>query len=320
MEGDKVMSVLVNKEIIFFGGKGGVGKTTCSSAYSLSLARRGYKTLVLSTDPAHSLGQIFQVELGDAPKKLDTNFYGIEIDPETESKRYINRIRQQMQGSFSANIIIEIQRQLDAAYHSPGAEEAAIFDRFIEIIDLVGTEYQRVVFDTAPTGHTLRLLSLPELMDRWLQGMIERRRNVNEMMRMASVVDKSLEERIKDDPVMRILLDRKQRFEKAKEFLIDKKRAGFVFVLNPQQLPILETEKAVGFLERNGIPVEGIIINRIMPDDIDSEFFAKRKQVEDGYLRQIEAKFGDRILHRIPLMEYHISGYESIDRVAKIFS
>ena len=76
----------------------------------------------------------------------------------------------------------------------------------------------------------------------------------------------------------------------------------------------------MGFLERNGIPVEGIIINRIMPDDIDSEFFAKRKQVEDGYLRQIEAKFGDRILHRIPLMEYDISGYESIDRVAKIFS
>jgi arsenite-transporting ATPase len=320
MEGETVMSGLANKEILFFGGKGGVGKTTCSSAYSLSLARRGYKTLVLSTDPAHSLGQIFQVELGDAPKKLDTNLFGIEIDPETESKRYINRIRQQMQGAFSANIIIEIQRQLDAAYHSPGAEEAAIFDRFIEIIDLVGTEYQRVVFDTAPTGHTLRLLSLPELMDRWLQGMIERRRNVNEMMRMASVVDKSLEERIKDDPVMRILLDRKQRFEKAKEFLIDKKRAGFVFVLNPQQLPILETEKAVGFLERNGIPVEGIIINRIMPDDIDSEFFAKRKQVEDGYLRQIEAKFGDRILHRIPLMEYDISGYESIDRVAKIFS
>jgi len=319
MEGEKVMSGLVDKEIIFFGGKGGVGKTSCSSAYSLNLARMGYKTLVLSTDPAHSLGQIFQVELGDEPKKLDTNLYGIEIDPETESRKYINRIREQMQGSFSANIIIEIQRQLDAAYHSPGAEEAAIFDRFIEIIDMVGTEYQRVVFDTAPTGHTLRLLSLPELMGQWLQGMIERRRNVNDMMRMASVVDKSLEERINEDPVMKILLDRKQRFEKARGFLVDDKRAGFVFVLNPQQLPILETEKAVDFLERNGIPVEGIIINRIMPENIDSEFFSKRKQVEDGYLKQIEEKFGDRILCRIPLMEYDISGYESIDRVAKIF-
>ncbi|HOO13500.1 MAG TPA: TRC40/GET3/ArsA family transport-energizing ATPase, partial [Bacillota bacterium] len=259
------MPGLSDKEIIFFGGKGGVGKTTCSSAYSLNLARKGYKTLVLSTDPAHSLGQVFQVQMGDEPRKLDTNLYGIEIDPEVESRRYINRIKQQMQGSFSVNIIAEIQRQLDAAYHSPGAEEAAIFDRFIEVIDLVGKEYQRIVFDTAPTGHTLRLLSLPELMDRWLQGMIERRRNVNEMMRMASVVDKSLEERVKDDPVMRILLDRKRRFEKAKKFLIDDKRAGFVFVLNPQQLPILETEKAISFLERNGIPVEGVIINRVLP-------------------------------------------------------
>ncbi|HQA47179.1 MAG TPA: TRC40/GET3/ArsA family transport-energizing ATPase [Bacillota bacterium] len=313
------MPGLMNKEIIFFGGKGGVGKTTCSSAYSLNLARKGYKTLVLSTDPAHSLGQIFQVQMGDEPRKLDANLYGIEIDPEVESKRYINRIRQQMQGSFSVNIIAEIQRQLDAAYHSPGAEEAAIFDRFIEVIDLVGKEYQRIVFDTAPTGHTLRLLSLPELMDRWLQGMIERRRNVNEMMRMASVVDKSLEERIKDDPVMRILLDRKQRFEKAKKFLIDDKRAGFVFVLNPQQLPILETEKAISFLERNGIPVEGVIINRVLPEKTDGEFFKKRKEVEDRYMKQIEEKFGDRILYRIPLMEYDISGYESIDSVARIF-
>lgn len=313
------MPGLLDKEIIFFGGKGGVGKTTCSSAYSLNLARKGYKTLVLSTDPAHSLGQIFQVQMGDVPKQLDTNLYGIEIDPELESRRYINRIKQQMQGSFSVNIIAEIQRQLDAAYHSPGAEEAAIFDRFIEVIDLVGKEYQRIVFDTAPTGHTLRLLSLPELMDRWLQGMIERRRNVNEMMRMASVVDKSLEERIKDDPVMRILLDRKQRFEKAREFLVDDKRAGFVFVLNPQQLPILETEKAISFLERNGIPVEGVIINRVLPEKTDGEFFKKRKEVEDRYMKQIEEKFGDRVLYRIPLMEYDISGYESIDSVAKIF-
>lgn len=313
------MPGLSDKEIIFFGGKGGVGKTTCSSAYSLNLARKGYKTLVLSTDPAHSLGQVFQVQMGDEPRKLDTNLYGIEIDPEVESRRYINRIKQQMQGSFSVNIIAEIQRQLDAAYHSPGAEEAAIFDRFIEVIDLVGKEYQRIVFDTAPTGHTLRLLSLPELMDRWLQGMIERRRNVNEMMRMASVVDKSLEERVKDDPVMRILLDRKRRFEKAKKFLIDDKRAGFVFVLNPQQLPILETEKAISFLERNGIPVEGVIINRVLPEKTDGEFFKKRKEVEDRYMKQIEEKFGDRILYRIPLMEYDISGYESIDSVARIF-
>lgn len=314
------MSGLLDKEIIFFGGKGGVGKTTCSSAYSLNLARKGYKTLVLSTDPAHSLGQIFKTQLGDQPVKLDSNLYGIEIDPEKESRRYINRIKKQMQEGLSPNIVIEIQRQLDAAYHSPGAEEAAIFDRFIEIIDLVGTEYQRVVFDTAPTGHTLRLLSLPELMGKWLESMIERRRNVNDMMRMVSVVDKSLEERVKDDPVLRLMSDRKQKFEKAREFLVDDKRAGFVFVLNAQQLPILETEKAVGFLERNEIPVEGIIINRVLPDKTDSEFFRRRKEVEDEYLKQIEQKFGDRILHKIPLMEYDISGYESIDRVAKIFA
>ncbi|MBA1336676.1 MAG: Arsenical pump-driving ATPase TEMP [Firmicutes bacterium] len=313
------MANLKEKEIVFFGGKGGVGKTTCSSAYSLYLSRKGYKTLVLSTDPAHSLGQIFQVDLGAEPRMLEKNLYGIEIDPEKESRKYINSIKEQMKGSFSPIIISQIQQQLDAAYHSPGAEEAAIFDKFIEVIDMVGGEYERVVFDTAPTGHTLRLLSLPELMGGWLQGMIQRRKNINDMMKMASVADKSLAERVKEDPVLDILNRRKESFEKARTFIIDDKRAGFVFVVNAQRLPILETDKAINYLERNGVHVEGVIVNRVMPENIDSDFWRKRKEVEDKYMEEIQERFGDRILYRIPLMEHDISGYESIDSVARIF-
>ncbi|MDI6706828.1 MAG: TRC40/GET3/ArsA family transport-energizing ATPase [Bacillota bacterium] len=313
------MANLKEKEIVFFGGKGGVGKTTCSSAYSLYLSRKGYRTLVLSTDPAHSLGQIFQVDLGAEPRMLEKNLYGIEIDPEKESRKYINSIKEQMKGSFSPIIISQIQQQLDAAYHSPGAEEAAIFDKFIEVIDMVGGEYERVVFDTAPTGHTLRLLSLPELMGGWLQGMIQRRKNINDMMKMASVADKSLAERVKEDPVLDILNRRKESFEKARTFIIDDKRAGFVFVVNAQRLPILETDKAINYLERNGVHVEGVIVNRVMPENIDSDFWRKRKEVEDKYMEEIQERFGDRILYRIPLMEHDISGYESIDSVARIF-
>jgi len=313
------MNSLINKQVVFFGGKGGVGKTTCSSAFSLYMSGKGYKTLVLSTDPAHSLGDIFQVELGNTVKKLDENLFGIEIDPEIESKKYINRIKEQMKGGFSPLIINEIEKQLDAAYHSPGAAEAAIFDKFIEIIDRVGNEYDRVIFDTAPTGHTMRLLSLPELMGGWLEGMIRRRKDVNELFDMASKVEKSLEERAKEDPIIDILLRRKTDFEKARAFLIDEKKAGFVFVLNAQRLPIVETEKAINFLERYGIPVEGVIVNRILPDKIDSDFLKKRKEVEEKFLKQIDEKFGDRILYRIPLMEYDISGYESIDRIASFF-
>lgn len=313
------MANLKEKEIIFFGGKGGVGKTTCSSAYSLYLSRKGYKTLVLSTDPAHSLGQIFQVDLGAEPRKLEENLYGIEIDPEKESRKYINSIKEQMKGSFSPIIISQIQQQLDAAYHSPGAEEAAIFDKFIEVIDMVGREYERVVFDTAPTGHTLRLLSLPELMGGWLQGMIQRRKNINDMMKMASVADKSLTERAKEDPVLDILNRRKESFEKARTFIVDDKRAGFVFVINAQRLPILETDKAINYLERNGVHVEGVIVNRVMPENIDSYFWRKRKEVEDKYMEEIQERFGDRILYRIPLMEHDISGYESIDSVARLY-
>ncbi len=313
------MDGLINKQVVFFGGKGGVGKTTCSSAFSLYLSRKGYKTLVLSTDPAHSLGDIFETELGNEAVKLAENLYGIEIDPEIESKKYIDRIKKQMKGGFSPLIINEIEKQLDAAYHSPGAAEAAIFDKFIEIIDVVGREYDRVVFDTAPTGHTMRLLSLPELMGGWLDGIIKRRKDVNELFNMVSKVEKSLEERAREDPIIDILFKRKISFEKARTFLVDHKRAGFVFVLNPQRLPVIETEKAIGFLERYGIPVEGVIVNRVLPERVDSDFLMKRKEVEEKFLKQIEEKFGDRVLCTIPLMEYDISGYQSIDRIAAFF-
>lgn len=306
---------LICREVIFFGGKGGVGKTTCAAAYSLLLSRKGYRTLVVSTDPAHSLGDIFGVTIGSGVKELKENLYGLEIDPEKESKKYVDRIREQLKKSFSQVIIEDIQRQLDAAYHSPGAEEAAIFDKFIETVDLVGKEYDRVVFDTAPTGHTLRLLSLPELMEAWLEGMIERRKKVNNLVCMASASDKSLAERVKDDPVLEILYRRKEGFQKARTFLLAQGRAGFVFVLNPERLPIVETEKAISFLKRYGIPVEGVIVNRILPEDIESEFFRKRKEVEARFMKEIEEKFRGRILARIPLMEEDISGYESIERV-----
>jgi arsenite-transporting ATPase len=179
------------KKIIFFGGKGGVGKTTCSSAFAISCAKSGDKTLLVSTDPAHSLADVFGVTIGPEIIEIADNLYALEIDAELESKRYTDRIKSELPHGISPVIVEEITRQIDAAVLSPGSEEAAIFDKFIEIIEIRINEYDRIVFDTAPTGHTLRLLSLPELLGGWMDSMIKKRRQALNLMKMVSAKTRS---------------------------------------------------------------------------------------------------------------------------------
>merc|ERR1711879_356038 len=128
---------------VFFGGKGGVGKTTSSVAYAYKCAQEGLKTLVVSTDPAHSLCDIFDVQIGSEIVTLRANLDALEIDPEKESDAYIRRIKQNMKSTVSPVIIGEIEKQLDAASVSPGSEESAIFDKLVEIINTYGDTYKK---------------------------------------------------------------------------------------------------------------------------------------------------------------------------------
>jgi len=148
------------KKIIFFGGKGGVGKTSCASAYALASAKSGDKTLLVSTDTAHSLSDIFNKKLGPKEKKIEENLYCIEIDADEEAKKYIEGIKKNISESIDPNVVEEIKKQLEMAYVSPGTQENALFDKIMDLIETKIGGYKRIVFDTAPTGATLRLISL----------------------------------------------------------------------------------------------------------------------------------------------------------------
>ncbi|QEK11620.1 AAA family ATPase [Crassaminicella thermophila] len=286
-------------KFVFFGGKGGVGKTTSSAAYGYNCAKKGMKTLVVSTDPAHSLCDIFETTIGSEIKKLKENLYALEIDPEKESIKYINRIKTNMKKTVSPVIISEIEKQLDAASVSPGSEESAIFDKLVEIINEYGNEFDKVVFDTAPTGHTLRLLSLPELLGGWLDRLIEKRQKALKLLEMSNRKDK---DEIMKDPVIEILSNRKKKLEKAREILIDRNMISFVFVLNAERLPIEETKKAVNVLEKYKIPVNDLVVNKILPDSISDDFWRARKELEDKYLQEILKTFKDKEIIKIPLL------------------
>ncbi len=179
-----VSAGLLRRRILFLGGKGGVGKTTLASALALEASARGSRTLLVSTDPAHSTGDILGVELGPEPRPVVAGCWAMEIDPALEAELYIDAVKKRVAESTAPRLLGEVERQIDAARVSPGAEEAAVFDRFCRIIDEDDARYDQIIFDTAPTGQTLRLLSLPELMSVWISGLISRRRKVNALGRM----------------------------------------------------------------------------------------------------------------------------------------
>ncbi len=317
-----MITVLTHKadkksKIYFFGGKGGVGKTTCSAAFAISSARRGFKTLLVSTDPAHSTSDIFEKRIGNEVANLLPGLDALEIDGERESKQYMQRVRANLSQIVSPVIVEQINRQIDAAAISPGTEEAALFDKMVELINEETENYDRIVFDTAPTGHTVRLLSLPDLLGAWLETLISKRSKSIALMSMAENNVASDRRAIEEDEVLKILRKRQEGILRAKAVLTDERRVAFVFVINAEKLPIDETEKAVGMLDKYGIKVDGIIVNKVLPCDMQDGFWKCRKEQESGYLGIIRDRFRGKRIFEIPLMSEDMRA-ASLDRMADV--
>jgi arsenite/tail-anchored protein-transporting ATPase len=310
------MAMLLNRSVFFFGGKGGVGKTTLAAAHAILSAEQGARTLLVSTDPAHSTADVLERPLTGEPREVLPRLWAMEIDPEAEAERYIRDVKERVREVTSPRLLQEVEREIDVARVSPGAEEAALFDRFAELMRLAGGEFDRVIFDTAPTGHTLRLLSLPELMTAWIEGLVSRRRKVNTLGRMwRNVAGAAAGSMRDDDPVLEILERRRDRFRRARVIVTDRRRTAFVFVLIPERLPILETRKAVAALDRYDIPVGAVIVNRVLPPGAEGAFLERRRERERGYLDEIQEAFGHHPLFHLPLFETDVHGIAALREV-----
>ncbi|SFJ46347.1 arsenite-transporting ATPase [Halobacillus dabanensis] len=296
------MKDLQNSKIIFVGGKGGVGKSTSSAALAVAFASEGYRTLVISTDPAHNLGDIFHKKVTHEKTVLMDNLWGIEIDPAHESKRYIAGVKDNLEGLVKSKMVEEVHRQIDMASASPGADESALFDRLISIILDESAHFDKIVFDTAPTGHTIRLLTLPELMSVWIDGMLERRKKINDdytqLLNDGDPVD---------DPIYEVLQKRKEKFSAVRDIILDPGQTSFIFVLIPERLPIIETEHAMEKLEKHDLKVKTLIVNKVLPDHADGVFLEKRRKQEEVYLDEIDQTFSEQQLIKIPLFEEDVS-------------
>jgi len=302
-------------KILFFGGKGGVGKTSCSSAFAVNKVNEGNKVLLVSTDPAHSTSDLFERKIGSKIISLRENFDALEIDPQKEADEYIDMIKGNMSQIISPIILDEMNQQLDAARVSPGSHESALFDRMIQIINEVSNDYDYIIFDTAPTGHTVRLLSLPEMLGAWMETLLKKRRK---SMALKKMVDRAKGKTSDEDPIIKILMKRKANLEKARRIMMDEKSLSFVFVMNAERLPIEETKKAVQLLKKYHIPVKYLVVNRILPESEDS-FWKSKKANEVKYLEEIHEEFKVSHIYKIPMFQEDMRA-SSIDAMAKYFS
>ena len=250
---------------VFFGGKGGVGKTTVSSAYAHKCARAGQTVLLVSTDPAHSTADVFGQSFDDDPipvRGYDT-LSVMEIDPEAAVDDHLMDVKRSLGDQVSPGIVNEIDRQIELAHRTPGAHEAALFDRFIEVMDDAAA-YDRVVFDTSPTGGTLRLLSLPEYLGGWIDRLLEKRRESLDLYERAAIGDREPRRTRVGDPIIARLRQRKERFAFAGDTL--RTDATFFLVMNPDRLSLRETARTLDRLDEYDLDVSGLVVNRLTPE------------------------------------------------------
>lgn len=279
-----------------FGGKGGVGKTTLAAAFALRLSKR-FCTLLISTDPAHSLSDIFDQEIGGTEKQICENLTALEIDPVRALQDYksevTDRIKQTCKG-----LDLDIERFIDTIEFSPGVQEAAVFDEFAR--NLTRGDYQKVVFDTAPTGSSLRLLMMSDLLSQWVSYLTDVRKGLAKLRGLISR---------EKDPILAELLKMKSRFDRVREVLQSPK-THILFILNPDGLSLLETQRAVEILQKGGFKVEGFIINKIM--EIDDNTWKVVINTQQEYLQKMEHNWGDKILVKIPFRKEEIRGVKAL--------
>ncbi len=295
-------------KITFFSGKGGVGKSTIASAYALFLSSQEKKTLLVSTDLAHSLGNIFKTDIGGNATRLRNDLWGLEIDPKGENKRYIEQVKGSLKGLVKAKMEDEVNRLIQLASVSPGAEEAALFDAMVTIVLDEGLVFDRIVFDTAPTGHAIRLLSLPEMMSVWIEGMLNRRTKVTKDYSQLLGDGEILE-----DPVYDLLNKRKQRYAAAKDIIMDANKTEIAFVLIPEKLPIMETQAGLHLLTHYSIKVDTLLVNKILPGNITDPFFIKRKRQQVTYIDTIKKTFEDQDILLLPLLEEDVTTLQALE-------
>ena len=302
---------------IFFGGKGGVGKTVMAGAAALWSAKQGKRTLLASTNPVHSLSNLFEQDVfGKVARVCDEEkCYAFEIDTKDTIERSKKEIREKINWFLKfADITTKAEDFIESATMNPAFEESAMFENMIDI--MFKDEYDFYVFDTAPTANARRLLGMSKVYSLWVEKMLKSREEAKSLKELLSFSKKE-----QKDPLMAYLLDFKDRMAHAKMLLTDDELTAFFFVTLPESLPIAVITRFINWFHEFGIPVGGVIVNGVIQKDqvgADTvDFVRNRVQMQDEHMAEIWQIFGDRVRAIAPLFETEVKGAKMLSRMSE---
>ncbi len=313
----------LSSKFIFVGGKGGVGKTVVASALALRLAEKGMKTLLASFNPVHSLSTIFQQDLSGGTIKPIAgieNLYALEVEIDEAVEKYRDQISNLLREFLKwAEIPVDPKPFIDIATTNPAFQEAASFDKMMDIILIEGNQYDKIIFDTAAVANAIRLIGLSKIYGLWLQRVIKSRQETLSLRKQLSWRKDKVEEEIKKDPVLLNLLNIYNKYTNARNIITDPSKTSFIFVTIPTVLSISVVKRFMEMVSAYEIPSSGVIINMLIPEDEairDETGFLKSKVNEQNMnLELINKYFGNQIIGKIHLYPNDVIGLEDLRKV-----
>ncbi|MFX1389667.1 MAG: ArsA family ATPase [Promethearchaeota archaeon] len=322
----ELKDLLLNLKFVMFGGKGGVGKTSSAASSAIWAAEHGRNTLIISTDPAHSLGDSLGVELlPGIPTPIEDipNLTALEIDPKVKMEELsglteMNPLEEMGMGDMMDGMPLLGDLEDLSSMNPPGIDEALAFAKVLEFVE-TEHDYDLVIFDTAPTGHTLRFLGLPETLSGWIGKLIKMRLRIRKMFgafkRLFSREEK------KEDSSLETLERLHQSILNARDDLTNPVKNSFVIVMIPEEMAILETGRLLNELIKYDIPNSNIIVNQLYQDPTELCDFCKgRRDMQQKNLNKIREIFQDKLnknLIEVPLFKEEIREYEKLKEMGE---
>lgn len=298
--------------ILLYTGKGGVGKTSISAATALRSAELGYRTAVLSTDPAHSLGDSFDMNIGNELTELAPNLWGQEIDLLNQMDRYWGTVQDYLNVLFAwqgmEGLVAEEASTL------PGMEELASLMQITYLAD--SGDYDVIVIDAAPTGATLQLLSVPDIARWYLEKIFPFQRKTVQMAR--PVLNRLSDMPIPEDDVFSSIEELIAMMERTNQLLSDREISSMRIVLNPEKMVVKEGQRAYTYLNLYGYPVDSVVVNRIFPHDLTDSYFDIWKKAQAENLELVRESFHPLPIMEVPFFEQEVTGMAMLHQMAAV--